>query len=327
MTAESTDYLTYTADTLVPAKRPTFYFVGVSTGQSSIRRVFPEWARELDLGQVDFVGIDMPLHAPSADYRKVVEFFREDAHSLGALVTTHKLDLYHAAADLFDEADPLTVLMDEVSCISKRGGRLRAHAKDPITAGFAIDAILPPAAWKNRSAFVMGAGGSAIAIAWHLTQVDRAGDLPAEIVVSNRSEGRLTSLRDVYAQFDTEVPLRVETAATTSVNDSVLAGMPDGSFIVNATGLGKDAPGSPLSGSAQFPSESVAWDLNYRGDLVFLDQARAQEVSRGVKIEDGWIYFIHGWTSVIAEVFDLDIPTSGPGFDRLSEIARDVRGA
>lgn len=327
MTAENAHYLTYTAESLIPAKRPTFYFVGVSTGQSSIRRVFPEWARELDLGQVDFVGIDMPLHAPFADYRKVVEFFREDELSLGALVTTHKLDLYHAAADLFDEADALTVLMDEVSCISKRGVKLRAHAKDPITAGFAIDAILPPGAWKDRSAFIMGAGGSAIAIAWHLTRADRAGDFPAEIVVSNRSEGRLISLQDVYTQFGTEVPLRVETAATTAVNDSVLGGMAHGSFIVNATGLGKDAPGSPLSPSAQFPSESVAWDLNYRGDLEFLDQARAQEESRDVQVEDGWIYFIHGWTSVIAEVFDITIPTSGPGFDRLSEIARNVRSA
>ena len=40
---------------------------------------------------------------------------------------------------------------------------------------------------------------------------------------------------------------------------------------------------------------------------------------------DGWFYFLHGWTRVIAEVFAVDlpadIPTSGPEFDELSRIA------
>jgi shikimate 5-dehydrogenase len=54
---------------------------------------------------------------------------------------------------------------------------------------------------------------------------------------------------------------------------------------------------------------------------VFLDQARAQAASRNLKLVDGWTYFLHGWTEVIAEVFDVAIPTSGPTFERLSEIA------
>ena len=44
-----------------------------------------------------------------------------------------------------------------------------------------------------------------------------------------------------------------------------------------------------------------------------------------LKIEDGWVYFIHGWTRVIAEVFDIDIPVKGPQFDQLSEIAGRFR--
>lgn len=323
----TSQYPTFTAATLAAATRPTFYFIGVSTAQSSIRQVFPEWAKELALGEVDFVGIDLPLHASAEDYRKIVQFFRDDALSIGALVTTHKLDLYQAAADLFDYSDPLTVLMDEISCISKRDGQLRAHAKDPITAGFAVDAILPVDAWQDRSAFIMGAGGSAIAMAWHLTRPERGCGVPAEIVVSNRSRPRLDSLAKVYAQFDTAVPLRTVLSPTAADNDAALAEMPAGSFIVNATGLGKDAPGSPLSDACAFPQQAVVWELNYRGDLVYLDQARAQESSRELDVHDGWVYFIHGWTRVIAEVFDIEIPTSGPGFDRLSEIARNARKA
>ena len=43
-----------------PAKRPTLYFVGVSTGQSSIMRVFPAWAAQLGL-DAEIKGIDFPL--------------------------------------------------------------------------------------------------------------------------------------------------------------------------------------------------------------------------------------------------------------------------
>jgi shikimate 5-dehydrogenase len=75
----------------------------------------------------------------------------------------------------------------------------------------------------------------------------------------------------------------------------------------------------------QFPQDAFAWDFNYRGDLVFLDQARAQPPERNVRVEDGWVYFIHGWTRVIAEVFDIDIPTAGPEFEELSRIAAETR--
>jgi shikimate 5-dehydrogenase len=92
-------------------------------------------------------------------------------------------------------------------------------------------------------------------------------------------------------------------------------------LVINATGLGKDAPGSPLSDEAVFPERAVVWDLNYRGNLVFLDQARARETARSLQIEDGWSYFIYGWTRVIAEVFHVDIPVRGPEFDEICRIA------
>ena len=80
-----------------------------------------------------------------------------------------------------------------------------------------------------------------------------------------------------------------------------------------------------ITDGAVFPQDGFAWEFNYRGDLVFLDQARAREKSRNLHVEDGWIYFIHGWTRVIAEVFHIDIPTRGPGFDRIAQIAQYVR--
>ena len=306
-----------------PARRPTMYFIGVTTARSSIRTVFPRWAEALGLGDVALVGIDLPLHAPAADYRRVVEFLAADPLSLGALVTTHKIDLYQACQNLFDEIDPLARLMGEVSSLSKRGGRLVAHAKDPISSGLALDAFLPAGYWARTGAeaFLMGAGGSAIAIGWYLTRPERGADRPSRIVVSNRSTERLATLVGVHTELGTGVDVHTVHTPEPGDNDGVLAALPAGSLVVNATGLGKDAPGSPLTDAARWPAEAIGWDLNYRGDLVFLDQARAA----GVRLEDGWVYFLHGWTQVIAEVFDVAIPTSGPRFDELGRIAAAAR--
>src|SRR5688572_8738189 len=95
-------------DPLRPATRPTMYFIGVTTSQSSINQVFPLWARRLQLGDCELRGIDFALHDRPERYRAAVQFIKHDPLSLGALVTTHKLDLFAACADQFDALDPLT---------------------------------------------------------------------------------------------------------------------------------------------------------------------------------------------------------------------------
>ena len=316
-----------TATTLRPAEVPTLYFIGVTTGRSSIQHVFPRWAAHLGLEGARLQGIDLPLHAPADDYRRVVEFIAADPLSLGALVTTHKIDLYRACADLFDVIDPFAQLMGETSCISKRDGLLLCHAKDPISSGLAIDAFLPKGYWQGgpTEALSMGAGGSTIAISWYLSRPEAGDDRPERIVVTNRSPERLDHLREIHAQLETTTAFEYVLTPTPQDNDRVLASLRPGSLVVNATGLGKDAPGSPITDAAVFPERAVAWDLNYRGDLVFLDQARAQEDARRLQVEDGWVYFLHGWTQVIAEVFHIDIPVSGPSFDQLGDLALATR--
>ena len=75
------------------ALKPTLYFIGMTTGQSSIMRVFPRWAQHLKLGDVAIQGIDCQWHDDPAVYQRVVTFIKGDPLSLGALVTTHKIDL------------------------------------------------------------------------------------------------------------------------------------------------------------------------------------------------------------------------------------------
>jgi shikimate 5-dehydrogenase len=299
----------------------------VTTGKSSIMRVFPRWAEHLGLGDVVIRGIDCKLHDQAEVYRGIVRHIQADELSLGALVTTHKIDLLHACRDLFDELDPYAELMGEVSSISKRAGRLVGHAKDPISSGLALEAFLPAGHWQRTGAeaLAIGAGGSAIAISCYLMDPRHGANRPSRIVVSNRSTPRLEEIRSIHAHVGCPVPVEYVHAPRPEGSDRLIHRLRPSSLVMNATGLGKDAPGSPITDAAVFPQHGYVWDFNYRGDLAFLDQARRQQESRSLTIEDGWVYFIHGWTRVIAEVFHRDIPTSGPAFDELSRIAAATR--
>lgn len=115
-----------------PAIKPTIYFIGVTTSKSSIMKIFPLWAEYLGLRDTEIKGIDFPPHADPAAYRQAVEFFKNDPLSAGALVTTHKIDLFAACRDMFDEIDPFAQLMGETSCVSKANGKFVCHAKDPL---------------------------------------------------------------------------------------------------------------------------------------------------------------------------------------------------
>jgi len=308
-----------------PAEQPTMYFVGLSTGGSSIRHVFPLWAQELGIDGAKLVGVDFPLDTSPGDYRRFVSFLAEDPLSLGALVTTHKIDLFAACRDLFAELDPYARALAEVSCLSKGTRGLLGSAKDPITAGLALDAFLPAGHWVSSGggAFLMGAGGAATAISSCLSS--GPGATPARIVISDSDPRRLDKIRGFHEGTVAGVEIELVEVRRSRDNDEVLEALSQGSLVVNATGMGKDRPGSPISDNAFFPEHGFAWELNYRGELAFLEQARAQETRRLLYVEDGWIYFVHGWLQAIAEVFRLDVPTAGPAFDALAQLATDVR--
>lgn len=311
---------------LKPATRPTLYFIGVTTGKSSIMKVFPAWADTLGLGNAVMCGVDLTIGAPADDYRKVVAFIKSDPLSMGALVTTHKLDLYRAAGDLFDEVDPHAARLGEASCLSKRDGRLIAHAKDALTAGYALSAVLPDGYFEQaeRDVFIMGCGGAGLALARFLSAPERSANRPARILISDQDRGRLSGAEGLTKTSQSPTIIDTRYARNASANDEFLATVKPGSLVVNATGLGKDRPGSPLTSAGRFPQGGIVWEFNYRGNLIFLDQAKAQAADRNLSIHDGWVYFIHGWSTVIAEVFNIEIAPKGRLHDRLSDIAANV---
>jgi shikimate 5-dehydrogenase len=272
--------------------------------------------------EVVLAGVDLPLHAPPAAYRAVVERIRSDPASVGGLVTTHKIDLLEACRDRFDHLDPLALELGEVSAIAKGPAGVTGYATDPIAAGASLDALLGDGYFGRTGGEVLllGAGGAAAAIVVHLIR-GRAADPPSRVTVVNRSQPRLDRLRAIVERQATEIPFDYRCTEDPRATDLLLERLPPGTLVVNATGMGKDRPGSPLTDAARFPVEAVAWELNYRGELRFLQQARRQPRDRQVRVEDGWEYFVRGWSEVIARVLGVNVTPAA--LDDLTALAGD----
>lgn len=294
---------------IVTKTRPTFYFIGVTTTKSAIMRIFPLWMEILGTPEIVMEGVDLKIHDTREAYRNITAQIKCDPLSLGALVTTHKMDLYEAAKDMFDYFDSYALAADEVSCISKNEGRLEGRAKDPITAGVSLDAIIGKDYFGRTGGhmLIFGAGGSAAATLLHLINKQDAADRPEKVIVVNRSQGRLDHLREMVEKQGGQFAIETIRNADPKVNDAIMSRLPDYSIVINATGMGKDTPGSPITDAGLFPRKGIAWEFNYRGELDFMHQALAQATARELRVEDGWLYFVHGWAQVVAQVLHFDL--------------------
>jgi shikimate 5-dehydrogenase len=226
---------------------------------------------------------------------------------------------------MFEYLDPYASMFGELSSISKKEGRLEGFAKDPISSGLALEAFVPKNFFKDHGGDVLllGAGGSAIAMSAYLLNKNKGDNIPSRLIVGNRSKPRLDEIEKIVREIKPDAVAEFHLTPESTQNDALVKNLKPYSLIVNATGLGKDRPGSPLTDAVEFPENSLIWEINYRGDLLFMHQALAQKAAKKLHVEDGWIYFVHGWTQVIAEVFHVDI--TGKTFDECEKIANEIR--
>ena len=182
--------------------------------------------------------------------------------------------------------------------------------------------MIPPGFWPGEGGdvFCMGCGGAGVAITWFLLLGDHNLGKPKRVIVSDVSAERLAHLGQLV---DTSA-LEIELVHDAKDNDRILEGLKENSLVINATGLGKDRPGSPLTDQGRFPRRANIWELNYRGALDFFHQAKRVATERALTVHDGWDYFVHGWSSVIADVFHVDIPNER--VSKLAGIAARVSG-
>ena len=281
---------------------PLIVFLGISTAGSLVHEVFPAWAPIFAPGCV-LVSVDLPPDAPAAEFRNVVSVMQRHPHVRGGVVTSHKLRLFQACQDMCDSQDLLVRLTHEINALDTRDG-VHAFARDPQSLDIVLAELLGASA--ARPATCIGAGGSAIALLL-ASLLDVAASLRADAPILRAQPGPVADLTIIgldQAALDGVDAVRERCAApagavrlvasadadsTTAIVDSA----PPGSVVVNATGLGKTDDRSPLLDSATFPAGALAWDFNYRGPLPFLAQAKASHAT----IEDGWAYFVAGWSA------------------------------
>jgi shikimate dehydrogenase len=287
---------------------PLCVFVGISTAGSGIHNVYPSWAPLFAPGSV-LRGLDFPEHASPRQYRDVVTAMAANPDIGSAVITSHKLRLYQACHDMIDIGDPLARLTREINCLDVTG-HLRGFARDPLSLQALLGAACDGPPIIGRPMVCIGAGGSATALLLAVgldldaTLADgrpapsSAGARPHLTIVGRTAES-LDALDRVRRQ--SQIPASAVTfrhAPDARTTGDIVAAAPPGSVIINATGLGKTAPGSPLPGQARFPPSAIAWDFNYRGPLTFLRQAR----QAGITQMDGWPYFVAGWTAALSAV-------------------------
>jgi shikimate 5-dehydrogenase len=213
-----------------------------------------------------------------------------DPSVAGAVVTTHKVRLFQAGRSRFDWLDPVAEACEEVNAVRRTPtGSLEGWARDPVSVGRVVDQIWPAA---EGQVTCLGAGGTGLALAYHLSRRRNSVRLVCAEPQARAAE-RLTRV----------VGATVEHHLGSGPWDDLVAGSPPGSLIVNATGMGKDRPGSPTTSAVRFPPGATVWELNYRGDLQFLEQARRQ-LDQLHGVHDGWQLFCHGWAAALTVVLD-----------------------
>jgi shikimate 5-dehydrogenase len=235
--------------------------------------------------------------------------------------------MYRAIADLVDDADPLAAMTHELNGLDTRDG-VRGVARDPEALDVLLDAMAP---WfePGGSVVCLGSGGAAIALMLAMgldvqATLDSGRPVPrdprsgrGELTILGIDPAALDEVRRVRRRAGLDGAVAVALARSPADAAARTRSAPPGSVIVNGTGLGKTAPGSPLPDRAAFPARALAWDLNYRGPLTFLAQARAA----GAAVVDGWDYFLAGWTAALAAITGVE-----PAPDLLARVRTAAAG-
>ena len=292
---------------------PLYLFVGISTEGSSVHQAFPLWAPILAPNGV-LRGVNLPEDSEPERFRELVTNMRDNPHVMGAVVTSHKLRLYRAVSDLV-EADAFVELTHEINSLDTRDG-IRAFARDAQSLDVVLDTTATDSPDPRRPFICIGAGGSAIALLLAMSlDVQKTldtGSVSRPTLANRRGSLSIVGRRQQSLDEIADVCHRI--GLDRSEIDLILASTPDhvseitraaerSTVVANSTGLGKTSPGSPLPGPAAFAPHTVAWDFNYRGPLTFLEQARQ---ATSVRTEDGWDYFLAGWSAALAAVGQLE---------------------
>jgi len=300
-------------------------FLGVTTRLSAVHRVLDSWSDCLGHRLV-LKSMDLPLKSDATAYCKFVAEVRNRRDNFsGAVITSHKVGVYEAAANLIDIVTPTARRLGEIGMLYWRQDKLVGDASDSFAILQVAHRLLKTTeSWQKgaRSVVILGGGGAGVALADSMIQ---ARDLGCrKVTITEIDPTRLSALRSKIVNWIPPVP--VHAVLVEDYADALVASAGEGSLVANASGLGKDRPGSPISRIAVFPEGVFVWEFNYRfiaqAYPTFWDIALRQAESRNLIVEDGWDYFVWNWLGMLSNIVNLAPETS---YECFREVANAVR--
>jgi shikimate dehydrogenase len=276
---------------------PQVVFIGASASMSRANLYFAGWAGVVGLAGT-LIALDVAPDQGAGEYERLVGQLLVP-EVVGGVVTNHKVGLFREFRCRDWQVSDTATALEVVSCFRTAPGGFEGNAEEPLAIERAIREISAVnGAGPYRELLIFGAGGAGRAIAYAASRMSEFG--LARINITDTRMNRVEDVRRLSRDWGAEV--NVELALNREVNNAMLKNAQPGCLVVNATGLGKDLRGSPLSSDSVFPMGSSAWDLNYRGGLDFLHHARTQSGGRGVRVFDGQTLFTAGWMEAMTYI-------------------------
>lgn len=284
-------------------KNKKYLFLGVSTKNSSVNKTFPYWMKEID-SNAALYGMDLSLNSPRKSYLEFIEM-ATCPDVVGALITSHKTDVFRHGQSFFSDISQDATELKEISSIrhNTSTGELFAHNTDIVGSRRALAELTTKnERWLNGDGniTILGAGGACLSL---LKALERYQNFSGKIFLTEKSLDRISEIKDILDRLNLNIIIEPSENTEDVIRSSGAAPL-----VINATGVGKDIQGSPISNIDCIGREATVWELNYRGDLTLLNDLRETISSNNLIIQDGWDFFVDGWMNNIC--FGLSIPIS-----------------
>lgn len=285
----------------------TLYIIGNGPARGEGMRWFEQWARKQRPGGVQAAALDLPPQPGREDYRKVVSRVQDEPGAVGALLASHRRELLAASRDQFADLTTEASLSGELSCLYKEDGQLVGHTTRPQAAGLALARFLGPGYWLRHDAelLCLGADGAAPALLTYVATRAPAGDRPPRLVLADHDMARLHDVEQLLQRLPVAgVEVQLFHTSNAAGNNQLLAGLPEHSVVVNASGQAQE---SPLTANARFPRHGAAWDLHHEPRTPFLHLAQSQPHDLALRVEDGTAFHELAWATGVGYVLGVDV--------------------
>lgn len=278
--------------------RSKYFFLGVSTKSSLVNKTFPIWM-DVFSQKIDLETFDLQLRSGPEMYVSFIDGIQRPC--VGSLITSHKTDIFETCSHLFNDISEDAVALREISAVRRdQYGNLFGHNTDIAGSSRSLRRLtLENESWLsgNRNIIILGAGGACLSL---IKSIRENIGCANKVLITEKRPDRLETVREIAERNAFEVGLKDASYVSDAINESG-----KNPLIINATGMGKDIPGSPIPNPDDVPGDATFWELNYRGELDLFRRLKA--ASKGIMVADGWDFFVDGWMNNILFVLNISL--------------------